>query len=58
MPGYAVGALLAGVTADALGLVAVLWLVSALTFVSGLVAALRMTETSQALRAGPFGYHP
>jgi MFS family permease len=43
--GYAVGALLAGVTADALGLGAAMWLVAALTFVSGLVVALRMSET-------------
>jgi MFS family permease len=43
--GYAVGAVLAGVTADALGLPAAMWLVAALTFASGLVVALRMTET-------------
>jgi MFS family permease len=43
--GYAIGALLAGFTADALGLPAALWLVAALTFGSGLIAALRMQET-------------
>lgn len=43
--GYALGALLAGVTADALGLPAAMWLVAALTFTSGLVVAVRMTET-------------
>jgi MFS family permease len=43
--GYAVGALIAGLTADALGLSAAIWLIAALTFGSGLVAALRMTET-------------
>ncbi|MGB7905136.1 MAG: MFS transporter [Steroidobacteraceae bacterium] len=43
--GYAVGALLAGVTADAFGLAAAMWVVAALTFVSGLVVALRMSET-------------
>ena len=43
--GYAVGALLAGVTADAFGLPAAMWVVAALTFVSGLVVVLRMTET-------------
>ena len=48
--GYAVGALLAGVTADAFGLPAAMWLVAALTFASGLVVALRMTET---LRRAP-----
>jgi MFS family permease len=43
--GYAVGAVLAGLTADALGLNAALWLVAALTFGSGAVSAVRMTET-------------
>ncbi len=43
--GYAVGALLAGVTADAFGLSAAMWLVAGLTLVSGVVVALRMTET-------------
>jgi MFS family permease len=43
--GYAVGALLAGLTADALGIQAALWLVAALTLVSGVVSAVRMSET-------------
>lgn len=43
--GYAVGALLAGITADLFGLAAAVWLVAALTFLSGVVAALRMSET-------------
>jgi MFS family permease len=43
--GYALGALIAGITADALGLSAAMWLVAALTFGSGLVAATRMHET-------------
>jgi MFS family permease len=43
--GYAVGALLAGITADALGLPAALWTVAALTSASGIVVALRMHET-------------
>jgi MFS family permease len=43
--GYAIGALLAGVVADALGLPAAMWAIAALTFVSGLVVAFRMTET-------------
>jgi MFS family permease len=43
--GYAVGALLAGVTADLLGLPAALGLVAALTSASGLVVAVRMSET-------------
>jgi len=43
--GYAVGALIAGITADLFGLAAALWLVAAMTALSGLVAALRMSET-------------
>jgi MFS family permease len=43
--GYAIGALLAGLVADALGLPAAMWLVAALTFASGVLAALRMSET-------------
>ena len=43
--GYAVGALLAGLTADRFGLAAAVWLVAALTWLSGVIAALRMSET-------------
>ncbi len=43
--GYAIGALLAGVTADLFGLPAAILLVAALTFASGVFAAIRMTET-------------
>jgi len=43
--GYAIGALVAGITADALGLDKAIWLVAAITFVSGLVVAVRMRET-------------
>jgi predicted MFS family arabinose efflux permease len=43
--GYAVGAVLAGVTADAFGLPAAMWVIAALTFGSGVVVAIRMTET-------------
>lgn len=43
--GYAIGALLAGLTADAFGLSAAMWLIAALTFVSGVVSATRMRET-------------
>jgi MFS family permease len=43
--GYAVGALLAGVTADLFGLAAAVWLVAALTLLSGVVVAVRMRET-------------
>ena len=43
--GYAIGAVIAGVTADALGIHAAIWVVAALTFVSGLVVSVRMRET-------------
>ncbi len=43
--GYAVGALLAGVAADLLGVHAAIWLVAAVTFASGVVVAVRMGET-------------
>lgn len=43
--GYALGAVLAGVTADALGLPAALEIVAGLTFLSGAVVAVRMKET-------------
>jgi MFS family permease len=43
--GYALGAVIAGVAADALGLRGAMALVAALTFGSGLGAAVRMTET-------------
>jgi MFS family permease len=54
--GYAVGALLAGLTADALGLPAAMALVAALTAASGVIVAIRMSETRgqpQAPRGGP-----
>ena len=43
--GFAVGALLAGVVADLLGLAAAIWVVAAITAVSGVVVAVRMYET-------------
>jgi len=43
--GYAIGALLAGVVADAFGLAAAMWLVAFITFGSGTIVALRMRET-------------
>jgi MFS family permease len=43
--GYAVGALLAGLVADALGLSAAMWVVAAITFASGTLVAWRMSET-------------
>ena len=43
--GFAVGALLAGIVADALGVRAAVWTVAGLTAASGLVVAVRMYET-------------
>ena len=43
--GYAIGAVLAGITADAFGLDAAIWLIAAITAVSGVVVAVRMAET-------------
>jgi len=43
--GYAVGALLAGISADLFGIATAMQIVAALTFLSGLLAALRMRET-------------
>ena len=43
--GYAVGAVIAGITADALGIEAAIWVVAGVTFASGLVVAVRMRET-------------
>ena len=57
--GYAVGALLAGVTADLVGLQAVIVAVAALTSASGLFVALRMRETLATSRdLGPRGSAP
>ena len=42
--GYAVGALIAGIIADTFGLHAAMWVIAALTFASGVVAAARMRE--------------
>ena len=46
--GYAIGALLAGITADVVGLAGAMWFVAAITFASGSVAAVRMSETHHA----------
>ena len=43
--GFAIGALVAGLVADLLGMAAAIWFVAALTAASGLVVALRMYET-------------
>ena len=44
--GYALGALVAGATADAFGLNASVWAIAMLTFASGIAANARMTETA------------
>ncbi|MGE3885483.1 MAG: MFS transporter [Vicinamibacterales bacterium] len=49
--GYAIGALLAGVTADAFGLNVAMWVIAALTLGSGVVSATRMAETLSATNA-------
>ncbi len=46
--GFAIGALLAGVVADAWGLPAAIWMVAALTAASGIIVAIRMYETRPA----------
>jgi MFS family permease len=59
--GYAIGALLAGLIADAFGLGAAMWAIAALTFASGVVAATRMSETLQQpleQRNGKDAVHP
>lgn len=43
--GYAIGALIAGFTADYFGLSAAVWLIATITLASGVIAALRMEET-------------
>jgi len=47
--GYAVGAVLAGLVADLLGIAVSMWLIAALTFASGVVVLLRMRETAGTL---------
>ena len=53
--GYAIGALLAGLIADLLGMVAAIHVVAALTLLSGLIVALRMYETLPERRSAGSG---
>jgi predicted MFS family arabinose efflux permease len=46
--GFAIGALLAGIIADAYGLPTAIWMVAALTAASGIIVAIRMYETRPA----------
>jgi MFS family permease len=49
--GYAIGALIAGITADLFGLRPAIWLIAAITAASGLVVAVRMYETHRPNRS-------
>jgi MFS family permease len=49
--GFAVGALLAGLVADAFGILAAIWVVAVFTAASGFVVAVRMYETRPARAA-------
>jgi MFS family permease len=51
--GYAVGAVLAGVLADAFGATAAVWAIAGLTAVSGIVVAVRMHETHRRKESEP-----
>ncbi|MEW5992256.1 MAG: MFS transporter [Chloroflexota bacterium] len=53
--GFAVGALLAGLVADRLGMPAAIWSVAALTALSGLVVLVRMYETHRQGQLPPRG---
>ena len=53
--GFAVGALLTGLIADAFGILTAIWVVAALTAVSGIVVAVRMYETRSAQAAAASG---
>jgi MFS family permease len=53
--GYALGALLAGLVADAFGLQAAMWSIASLTFASGTLAAVRMRETLHVTPRAPTG---
>ena len=53
--GYAIGALVAGIVADLLGIPAAIWIVAFVTAASGVLVAVRMYETSVARPAAPPG---
>jgi MFS family permease len=56
--GFAIGAVLAGVIADRLGIPAAIWVVAALTAASGIVVLLRMYESHPARRITPRQFQP
>jgi MFS family permease len=45
--GYAIGALVAGISADMIGLSGAMWLIAGITVASGVVAAVPLDETSR-----------
>jgi MFS family permease len=49
--GYAVGAIIAGLTADFFGLRVAIWLVAGITFFSGSVVAIRQSETLRRIKS-------
>jgi MFS family permease len=50
--GFAVGALLAGILADAFGITTAIWTVAVVTALSGAIVAMRMYETHPSDRRG------
>ena len=51
--GFAIGALIAGIIADLVSIPAAVYVVAALTALSGLVVAVRMYETKPSRHRGP-----
>ena len=51
--GFAIGGLLAGIVSDLLGMSAAIWVVAAITALSGLIVAVRMYETHRRPAAAP-----
>jgi MFS family permease len=56
--GFAIGAVLAGVVADRLGIPAAIWVVATLTAASGIVVLLRMYESHPARSSTPREFQP
>jgi MFS family permease len=56
--GFAIGAVLAGVVADLVGIEAAIWAVAAITALSGLVVAVRMYETAPPVGRTPVAARP
>jgi MFS family permease len=56
--GYALGAVIAGIVADQFGLSQAALVVAGLTFLSGLVVAVRMAETHHRRTPHPASFHP